>query len=191
MTSLSDGKHLLFSLFLVVIVGIFTWGSGCGNKPSGEQKQESIASDGGSNKEGQPGKENNTPEPAPSGPIEISFEPASGAEIAVKDLCIVVKMSLPPGKLLKAELSLEGSSTPTAANFAYDPKDKTKTTAKACAYSLLTQGSKYTLNVEVRGKDKKTYKGTASYTTKKPFAEDPPPECRPRHQPPDRKDHHP
>ncbi len=145
------------------------------NSEKSQSNSEKTFVEGGTNNDGgqEAIPESSAKEATPQ-PIEFTFEPKDG-EIDVKDVCITVKMSFPPAKLLSAEFLEEGKTIPTSANFSYDlKKDKTKKTAKVCPYSFLTQGAKYTLTVKVKGRDKKEYTGTATYTTKKTFAKDKP-----------------
>lgn len=155
-------KHLFLLLF---IAGVFALTAACGdNNTTNEKVEEKTGQDGGTT----------TEKEEPKGPIELTFEPATGAEIEPKDTCITVKMSIKPGKLVKAEFIADGASTPTPASFSYDTKtDKDKKTALVCPYSLLDQGVKYKLNVTVKSQkpDDKEYNGTAEYTTKAPYAD--------------------
>lgn len=182
---MKDVKHFILMLALGA-VSLFMWNIACSPTQPGQENtsEKSTQTDGGTNKDANTadtaGKDTSPPmdttpkDDTPSGPIEITFDPASG-EIEI-DACVNVKFSRAPSKLTKAGFTADGASSPTAAIFKFDPKDKDKKTALACPLSYLTQGTKYTLDVEVKdkGTDGKLFTGKATYTTKSTYTKDKP-----------------
>ncbi len=157
-------------------------GKQMGEKVSKEVVGPADAGDEGTTvqEKGVPEKDNNKTEKMPKdsngggggGDIKISFDPKSGSQIDVKDVCIKVLFSSAPSKsgwYVSLRAKGDQSDTPVLMTFEQD------TEAKVCAIPVLKQGTEYTLKVKVKEKaGTKTFTGQATYTTKEPYANDKP-----------------
>lgn len=119
-------------------------------------------------------------EAAPTGPIEITFDPASGEiDVDGEGSCIKVNFSIKPcSKGVTVSLRGAGDTVNTPAAFDFDPQDRAKATI--CPLGVLRQETEYTLtlsvieNVSKCEENGKKYNATGKYTTKAPYKNDDP-----------------
>jgi hypothetical protein len=158
-------KLVLASTMMLALVAASSL-SGCTNPDNSETNKEKVTDggDAGTDKKVEP-------------PIELTFEPATGAELET-DGCVKVKFSRAPSQRgWTVKLKAEGSDANQATTFAFNPDGDQ---VELCPLSFLKQGTKYSLEVEVKekveqGSDARRFKANATYNVKKTYTADEPP----------------